>query len=326
MQKSIFILFLFLINQTLFAQDYLGNDRSFFDKKTKQYQRWIEAKGMGDVLKADKYELKKNGMELELFLSMRTSNPDTAAAMWRNLEVEFAMSNPDEQLGNTLFETFVRMMEIPAEQGNVQVYFPMENGQGYHRCFYVWLWEEDGKMMEEERINACRAQEIRVKINLPEVKKDKSKTVLKVQSEDGGREVFDKILKYARKRYEKQVCEERNPRVGEEEISDYKLKFTATDLCQEVLTDESRSLWCELVRRWWGPCNDMRRERLEFEFSFHPEEGGYTLLGKITGKFGSGVYRPRISGYMDMDPDFEEDFLAPYAKRFQQELKAYLEQ
>ena len=49
------------------------------------------------------------------------------------------------------------------------------------------------------------------------------------------------------------------------------------------------------------------------------------LTGSLTGKFGSGVYKPRTSGYMDMEPDFEEDFLKPYVQRFNNDLKKYLE-
>ncbi len=242
-----------LTTNLLFAQENLSEDRPFFDKKMKLYQRWIEAKGMGDVLKVDEYQLKRNGMELELFLSLQTTDPDTAAAIWKGLEYDFGEQNPGKTLGATLFNTFVRMMEIPPEQGNIQVYFPRADGLGYNPCFYVWAWEEDGRVAEESRVNNCKAQTLSIRVTLSEVKKvTNSKTITVSKDSERGNEVFDKILSYARERYEKDPCEDRNPRVEKEKkTSDY-LKFTVSDLCQEVLTDESRSLWCEFVTMWWG--------------------------------------------------------------------------
>jgi len=41
-------------------------------------------------------------------------------------------------------------------------------------------------------------------------------------------------------------------------------------------------------------------------------------------QIGSGIYQPRQSGYIDMDPDFM-DYLETYAKDFQTKLREYLE-
>ncbi|MCB0519283.1 MAG: hypothetical protein KDD27_10100 [Saprospiraceae bacterium] len=326
MHKALNLSLLFLFaSHLLFSQDYLGDDLPFFQKKAKLYQEWLEKKGMGDALKMDKVELKKNGNELELFLSVKTYDPDSAAAIWTALVSSFKAQNPNEELVSALFHTFVRMMEIPPAQGNVQVYFPNGNQYGYNPCFYVWIWEEDNKVQEESRINNCKSQSLSIAVKPPKVKKVTNETSTPINSREQAREVFDKILKCARQRYEVKNCDNRNPRVGEEEISDYMLSFTITDLCREVLTEEERSLWCDFVSLWWGPCNDMRRERLEFTFHYVPTDTGYTLTGSLTGKFGSGVYQPRKSGYMDMEPDFEEDFLKPYVKQFQKDLKQCLE-
>jgi hypothetical protein len=318
-------LFLLLLTSLLQAQDFLGSDTSFFQVKAKLYQEWLDKKGMGKALKMDKVELKKNGNELELFLSVRTHDPDSAAAIWTSLGTDFKKQNPDEELVSALFHTFVRLMEIPPAQGNVQVYFPNKNSAGYNPCFYVWIWEEDNKVKEESRTNNCRAQQLTIDVAPAKVKQVTSKNATPISSKDQARVVFDKILRYARQRYEVKNCENRNPRVEEDETTDYSLTFTVSDLCREVLTEEERSLWCDFVTKWWGPCNDMRRERLEFTFNFIPNDTGYTLTGTLTGKFGSGVYVPRKSGYMDMEPDFEEDFLKPYVKKFQKDLKLYLE-
>lgn len=319
-------LFLALLGQhLLFSQDYLGDDLAFFENKSKLYQHWLDAKGMGEVLKVDLVELEKNGYELELILIMRTTDHDMAIAMWESLVKGYETRNPGSSLGEGLFKTFVRMMEIPPAQGNVQVYMPQKNGPGYNPCFYVWFWEENGMVKDETRPNNCKAQPLEIAVKTPPVKKLTDASEVRVNSGEEARVVFDRILQYARRHYEVKRCQEREPRVGEEKITDYSLSFSVNDLCQEVLKDEDKSLWCDFVELWWGPCNDMRRERLEFKFTYIPTRDGYLLAGSLTGKFGSGVYRPRKSGYMDMEPDFEEDYLAPYVEDFQKALKNYLE-
>ena len=307
------------------AQDYLGDDVAFFNQKTARYQAWLDANGLGAHLQADTIKLKKNGYELELFLSLRTYDPDTAAALWPALVAGYAAQNPGETLAEALCHTFYRFMEIPPAQGNIQIYLPLPDGRGYNPCLYIWLWQQDGRVQEDSRLNNCKAQPFEISIRPPAIARGAAHAEASVSSREQARAVFDKILRYARARYERQTCEGRNPRVGEEEMSDYRISFAVTDLCREVLTDERKSLWCRFVQQVWGECNDMRRERLEFTFFYNATPEGYTLTAALTGKFGSGVYVPRRSGYMDMEPDFEEDFLKPYVRQFQRDLKRQLE-
>lgn len=307
-------------------REYLGDDLPFFQKKAELYQHWMETKGLGGLLAVDKVRLQKDGRELELFLRLGTSDPDIAAALWEELENGFAEQNPEQTLYDALFHTFARMMEIPPSQGNVQVYIPNEKGAGYSPCFLVWIWQDGGKIEKIREIQNCKSQPLEIPVRLPQAVRVVSNDASVNVAGAGNADVFDRILAYARNRYEREVCEARFPEVEVERRTDHTLVFTVSDLCREVLTEERRSLWCLAVERWWGPCNDMRRERLEFTIHYIPTAEGYLLSGSLTGKFGSGVYRPRKSGWMDMEPDFEEDFLQPYVRRFQKDLKNYLEE
>ena len=103
-----FILFL-TCQSPLFSQEYLATDYAFFKKKAKLYQRWLNAKGMGEVLNVDKIELKKNGMELELFLSLKTTNPDSAAALWRGMEQTIISTNRDKKIGEVLYLSLIHI-------------------------------------------------------------------------------------------------------------------------------------------------------------------------------------------------------------------------
>lgn len=324
--RTSFTVLLFIIPILVSAQEYLGDDFPFFQKKAKLYQRWLEAKNIDNILEVNFVRLEKEGTELELFLNTRTTNPDVAASLWEALEKSFTLENKNESLYEALFNTFTRMMEIPPAQGNVQIYVPKEEGYDYSPCFQIWIWEENGQIDIDRKLRSCKDQPLKMEIKLPKpVQKVNNEATVHVAGPKKGAEIFSQVLAYAKDRYEQTICENRDPKVQLIEQDDYMLTFVVTDLCRVVLTDEKESIWCQVVSKWWGPCNDMRRERLEFTIHYHPTENGYRLLGSLTGKFGSGVYRPRESGWMDMEPDFEEDFLVPYVRAFQWELKVYLE-
>lgn len=315
----------FLVPCMLSAQDYLGDDLEFFQRKSERYQAWLDAKGLGEYLKVDEVRLQKNGYRLELFLSLRTFDLDTAVGMWNALETSHLSQPSQDKITDQLLSTFFRFMEIDPDQGNIQIYVPKKVGYGYYPCFYVFLWSDKGRYQIDAKTNLCKAQDIVVEVRKPSLRASDIGSSASIESEEEARMVFDKVLQYARNRYEIERCYGRFPRVGEEEISDFKLSFAVNDLCREVLIDERESYWCQAVQRIWGPCNDVRRERLEFELYYIKTQKGYTLRGFVRGKFGSGVYVPRRSGYMDMDPDFEEDYLKPYAKAFITDLRKYLE-
>ncbi len=139
-------------------------------------------------------------------------------------------------------------------------------------------------------------------------------------------EVFDKILRFAREQYETTPCYDRNPKVevDYQKTKNNTLEFTVTDLCRVVLTDEKKSTWCQVLEKLGYPCNDVRRERLVFAFTYIPDGNGYQLQCRLQGLFGSGVYKPRISGYMDMEPDFD-DYLNAYVNLFQNQLVTRLQ-
>ena len=326
-QKTNCLIFLFLLLYIIAGAQtriHLGEDQQFFQQKAKAYQRWLDARGIGEVMKVDKVRLKADQEELELFLSLKTYDPDTAIMIWRGLKKAYRDGNRGEEIGKGLFNTFVRFMEIPPRQGNVQIYFPREDGFGYNQCFYVWYWEENGVIMEEEKENICKGQ-VPLTITVLDVNSTRVEAQFVGQRSRPSSTVFQTILQYARNRYETDRCETRNPKVEVLEETPFLLKFAVSDLCREVLVEEKERLWCSILQKLKIPCNTVRRERLEFSFTFSATNRGYVLNGNITGKYGSGIYRPRKSGYIDMDPDFEEDFLIPYVSAFQKDLQLKLQ-
>lgn len=329
MQRYILLsIVLFLIGSTITAQDNLTQDIPFLQKKARLYQRWLNSKKLSPLLQVDSIHLAKNGNELELFLKLNEPDPDRAAGTWRSLQRSFQPSPAAKTLEASLFNTFVRFTEVDPLYVNVQVYIPKDNTPNapYLGCFYVWAWEENSQPMVKERIDNCMSQKISIEVPTSKFSTAAPQANTQVYHKAAAADIFEAVQHFAKQKYEvkKKDCDDRTPKVlPPDKQNDYELEFNVEDLCREVLIDEKQSLWCDFVELWWGPCNDMRRERLDFNINLHRGNESYILNIEITGKFGSGTYRPR-TGWMDMDPDFEEAFLKPYAKNFQRELKAYL--
>lgn len=326
MRSTCFFLLLFLPALLAAQGEDLSPHLDFFQKTSRQYQRWLDVTGLGKSLRVDSFQLTKNNTELELLLLLRTHDPDSAVALWKGLNRSFLESANDTlALETELFETFARQMQIPPDRGNVQIYIRDRRGM-YIPCFYVWIWSDQGIIKTTVRLNECKAKIFDITINPGKVRqtgKGKSSQVArKVQPN----EVFDEILRFAREQYEVNPCYGRQPKVevDYQKTKNNTLEFSVTDLCRVVLTDEKKSLWCDLLTKIGYPCDDVRRERLVFHFTYIPTNTGYQLQCRLDGLFGSGAYKPRVSGYMDMEPDFD-DYLTTYVNGFQERLAKRLQ-
>ncbi|MFM9951684.1 MAG: hypothetical protein ACKV1O_27390 [Saprospiraceae bacterium] len=308
-----------LLPSSVSAQD-LSEDSSFFQSKAKEYQRWLDQTGLGMALAVKEVKLIKEGSELELHLRLRPTDLDSAVGLWRRIKTDFQIAT-EQSLEEKLFNVFAKKMEIPPAQGNVQIYVFDKKGN-YIPCFYVPIWEENGVVKSEEVIGECKDKPIDIRFKPQQIRQTiKGKTTI-VERQLTADEVFDRAIQFLRYKYGRSECYERYPEIVEELRTETLLKVSVTDLCLVVLTDEQKSLWCKSMEALGWKCNDVRRERLEFEF-FYPGNSK-SITGKLTGKFGSGVYRPRKSGYMDMEPDFE-DYLDAFNLKLHQELKVWLE-
>ncbi len=92
-------------------------------------------------------------------------------------------------------------MQIPDNQGNVQVYVKDANGV-LIPCFYIAIWSEDGKISVDTRYNICKAKPLDVSVTLPAMKAKKGKTTVSNQTLNSS-QVFNKIQRYAREQFEK---------------------------------------------------------------------------------------------------------------------------
>jgi hypothetical protein len=303
----------------VFAQNF-QEDIPFFVEKSTEYQHWLDKAGLGGALEVQQVKLAKEGRELELHLRLRPTHLDSAIGLWHRLQLDYKAAN-GIALEEKLFQVFVRKMEIPPANGNIQVYVFNKRGE-YIPCFYVPIWEENGVVMSEEVIGECKDKPVQITFKPQPLRQTTKGKTTYVERQLSANDVFDKVMSFIRHRYGKTDCFDRYPTIVEELRTESMLKVSVSDLCRVVLTDETQSMWCGGVQLLGWKCNDVRRERLEFEFYYL--SNARSISGKLTGKFGSGVYRPRKSGYMDMEPDFD-DYLEEFNRKFHQELKSWLE-
>lgn len=303
----------------------------FFEKQASEYQRWLDAKGYGAALKVERVRLKVNrngtidSTELELFLLLRATDADTAIAKWNRMKKDF--DTADDSLEAILYRTFVHKMEIPDSQGNIQIYVRNKYAS-YIKDNHIWIWQENGRIVTEKRVAVTKAKsfEISVPYSVKQTGKGKSSKV-SASKRRSANEVFDIVLKHVKNlmlehpKYRKEL-NDRKPHIENDSArTATTLKFTVADMGKEVLTDQSRYIW-----ETWVGINTIAMERLYFYFEYIPAaDGGYSLKCTIDGKFGSGVFKPRTSGYMNMEPDFD-DFFEKYKNDFRSKLQTVLQQ
>jgi hypothetical protein len=324
-------IFLWCCVSNLYAQRInLVKDFPFFEAKSAEYQRWLDTIGLGKSIVVDQVGMRPildekkrrigiDSTELELILCLRATDPDTAIGIWQSLKRNFDTSG--DSLEAYLYRNFVHKMEIPGVQGSIQVYIRNKHGD-IDKCFYLYIWEEPDalfghRIASEYHFMECRSKSFELDIKTPKVKtagKGKRQTYKTLKPKTAG-QVFDIIDAYIKTevinhpRY-KDECNDRYPSFDvDSNRTELSYGFTLKDLCKEVLTDQTRSDW----ERFWN-YNTIAMERLTFQFKYTATKDGFTLTCTIDGKYGSGFFKPRTEGYMNMETDFN-DFFETYKNR-----------
>ena len=334
LKPTLLPLLLLCLCVTLNAQrEDLSADLPFFEQKAAEYQRWIEAKGIGEVLEVERVRLKVDrnrkidSTEIELFLLFKATDADTAMAKWDRLKKDF--DTRADSLEAFLFRTFIHKMEIPETQGNIQIYIPSRETR-YLRGTHIWIWWENGRIITQKVVGVNKSKEFEISIPYKVSKTGKGQSAkVKPPKRRSPDAVFNRILRHVKTtmldhpRYKTEL-NDRKPQIENDSLrTATTFKFTVANLGKEVLTNENRAWW----ENWVG-INTIPMERLTFRFEYLPEPApgkGYSLKCIIDGKFGSGVFKPRTSGYMNMEPDFD-DFFEQYKNDFRLKLLNLLQQ
>ncbi len=318
MTKNIFLIFLLFSVTTLsFSQtDDFTKDSIFFNNQAKRYQTWLNHSGIGKKLQVKGIDLQ--AQKISLYLSFPFNDTDSVTMAWRQLKREFERESP-VKIEEKLFYQMVHMMGINQDMGNIQLYDVYD--LRLEPCFFQGIYFES----EAVKIDSfkCRSKSSEIKFeasDFTDMKRSARGEVFKIMSK---KEAFDRIYSFANNYFSTKICKQNKPRIRLLESKRY-LRFEVIDLCRIVLTDESQPTLCRILRTFGHNCDWVKREMLNFTFTYETIDDGFLLTCNIEGKYGSGHYDTvKRGGYIDMEIDFDE-YLEAYAEEFKELLRKAL--
>lgn len=293
----------------------LTRDQIFFDQQKQQYQRWLDHNGMGKTLQAR--DLRVEPQRVSLFLAFPSENADTVSAAWTQLKKDYAAQNTGLSLEQALFYKMLHLFELQPPNAAVVLYDTYDTARD--PCFYRAVFVQDESLHVDS--SGCQSKKLDIYVSPSDLGGTKKTSVAAFQRQFSQTVVFDKIHRYAKKRYEQKTCEGRYPAVSAPFIDGNVMRFEVTDLCKQVLKDAQNNTLCAFLNKYIKPCNWIKREKLGFTFSYQTKDNGFQLKCEVEGKVGSGYY-PEVGrgGYLDMEIDFD-GYLKDYAEKLQYELK-----
>jgi len=320
--KNVLLISLFLIPVMAFGQvEDLTKDLPFFTQQMDNYQRWLNQSGLGELLKVEDINVEKD--RLSLYLSFPFEDIDSVMTAWGALKEGYEV-NSLITLEQALFYKMIHFMEVRQAMADVQIFdtYDLKKEPLFMRAIYF----EDDSVQVEENNPKSEIREVKIQAVSFENKKDASlEEIQKTYSKEW---VFDIVYSYAEERfcescYENTNCSDRIPEIRVLEQNDV-LRFEVTDLCREVIVDARNTPICRILNLVGRDCNWVKREKLEFIFTYTPNNEGFLLGVEIDGKYGSGRYDkvPR-GGYYSMDIDYD-GYLKDYADVFSNQLKQIL--
>lgn len=310
--RTAFILLLFLPLYSN-AQD-LTQDLAFFQKETKTYQKWLDKSGIGTVLSVRELEVKEK--ELTLYLEFHYQDIDSVVRAWNAVKTAFELEQPIS-LEQQLLYKLTNIMEVRESMASVAIFDTYDLRK--EPLFLRGIYFEAGKVAIEESNPRSKTREIT--FSPSQLKGDKKKISNADFRKAYSKEVvFEKITQFAEKHFQRKTCLERNPKVRFVENEEV-LRFKATDLCREVLTDAANPLLAQLLSKVGYDANWVKREKLDILIAYKEQDTGFQLHITIDGKYGSGLYsQVGRGGYYSMEIDFDA-YLEDYADEFKELLR-----
>ena len=305
-----------------FAQN-LQADKPFFDAQAKEYQRWLDQSGLGQVLTVHSVEIVEPDT-LSLYLGFREKDYARIVASWRQLKSDI-LQRQGIPLESLLFYKATHFMETDQRKTVVQLFDTYDSAK--KECFFEGIYHDGRQVRYDSSICRSIIRDMTITpANLDGLKKGSTESFQKQFSKEA---VFQKILQFTQKKFSAGLyprdskCWPRYPQVTVLE-DETVLRLEVSDLCCEVLTDESESYWCQ-GKKWFGiACNDIKRERLTFTFAYKPTFEGFSLRCEIDGQFASGaVESPKRGAYHSMENDFKP-YVEIFGDKFKTELRNYL--
>lgn len=295
-------------------------DKKFFDEKSIEYDKWLKSSDLGKVLHVQMVRVTSDRLSLELTFN-KTKN-DSILPFWNALKRDFERSDRGTTLEEELFFKMVYFMEIEPNQGYIQIldtYNPIQTV-----CFKRRMKYENNKVNVYSEEHPCRSETFDFTIEPKDLSKLRAVPKGQLNSLMNKEAVFKRIKNYAIQHFvevKPPKCENRKPNIEWITENNNELYFRVTDLCKEILVDETNPWWCRILEPTCTTCNNcIKREMLEIHINYTPLSSGYKIHVSIDAKFGSGWYNEVKRGaYKNMELDYKKQ-VEEYALKFKDEL------
>ena len=291
----------------LIAQEkFTAEDQIFFNQKLPEYTKWLEYHNLSDVVKV--HQLKFTEDSLILYLDLAYEDIDTAKQAWEQAKETFD-TNRVSTLEEELFYYFVHLFEIEPTQLSIEIFSTYESKP----YAYIGLYYENRKFKVITDFNKAANRDVKIQplyLKNIEAKKFSLKRQGTRSSQAERLALFDKIYTYTKAYYQDMGA---LTKIYEgDQLGDIKLRFRVWNLRNEMLKNANSTL-----DNIFGG----KREMMYFVISY--DSASQILEIEIHGKFGSSIWKPRLSAYLEMEPEYKFQ-LEEYADKFKRDIQKEL--
>jgi hypothetical protein len=297
------------------SQD-LRQDEAFFNQQALVYQKWLDKAGLGQYFKLRELDVQEK--RLDLYLEFRSDSLELIINQWTTVKERFERTS-GLTLEQQLFYKATSLMEVRQGIMSVQLYdtYDLRKTPLFSRAIYF----EDGKVKTETSDPKSKIDKINLSPSM--ISGGKTVSAADFRKEYEKAFVFGCIANFAKERFGRDVCLDRNPEVRILEDQEV-LRFEVLDLCKEVLKDENSTI-CGWLNAFGYDCNWAKRELLTFTVTHENTVDGIRITVELDGKIGSGFYaNVSRGGYVSMEVDRDTE-LENYADELAIEIRKMLE-
>ena len=284
----------------------------FFKQQVVIYKDWLKHSGLAQVLVVDQIEVDSGN--ISLLMTFNDQKVEVPVAAWTQLKKDYENDNP-LKLEEFLFFRMVHLMEVRDDQAILEIFDKVTNSTFFSEIYM----DNDELIIESSILKSVKKDIVIEKVDLTRIK---SYSKVRLDSLLPKDKVFENIINYSTKKFGVKKC---GDRVAEVTVRERKrlLRFEVKNLCREVLKDEANPLLAQILGKIGYDAQWVKREMLNIIIIYSGSESAVNLFCEIQGKYGSGFYKPRLSGYIDMEPEFSE-YMNRFADVFAEEIRLEL--
>lgn len=307
-----------------YAQENLNKSVPFFEKTVSKYQHWLDGSDLGPAIHVHSVEV-KNDTLLVVFLRFQASDPDSAKAVWLQLQADYLKKTDGDTLVDLLLDKVAWYFEVPRHQ--VRIYLSDNNRGPKALCWEARVMPglEHGAFLQEKNYECgFKSQDFPVSIGPQDLNGLSRPSKADFQKKMDKKAVFQRLEPWLVERFQKQQLDS-----GWSHIKFLDrwntLKFEVTDLRKTVIDTDESSWLCEVL---CGCATCQPNERLEVVLKYQPLDdgtGGFELAATISAMYGSGIWKPREGGWHDLDNEpAKKALLRKYGEQLMFDIKTYL--